>query len=644
MAKTTDPEELRLRTAPRGSRPAKTARLSVTEVCAIVCGLVVTLVLAGWAIHNDTLIRVLPRFPSMAASTAITFLLASAALWTLRTREEGVVTGPASQILAFIVMVLGVGTLIGYGVDALNHHPRLSFEDVRHHSCQPFNRMSPNVAVNFTLLGLAIGLADVHREGERWPSQAIALIVMFDGLMALTGHLYGISDLFGLMPYVGMAVHTAALFVALTVGFLYSRPERGLVGILRSDSVAGRAARRLVPAVVAVPLILGGSTVIAIHLQHSEVSFVAYVVVVIGIGALTWLLWGNVLALNSQVEMAAAYERKVAELEREKIEDALTVTQERLSFALTGSGIGTWHWDIASDNLVWSDTCKALFGLSPGTVMTREVFYGRVHPSDRDVATKAIADALALKEPYDIEYRAVWPNGAVHWVAAKGRAYLGVGGQAVRIEGTIQDIDRRKSAEEALRDATERQRIMLKDVLENVTEGKLRLCDRRSDLPSPLAHPCKPIMITRAEGLAALRRTTKEVALSLNFPSDRWQGIVTAASEAGMNTIVHGGGKGTGIVSTDDDHMIQIRVEDCGAGIRVENLPKATLARGWSSQESLGHGLVMMLQSADRMWLLTGPAGTIIVLEQERQEPPPQWFRTVADVPVSKPAQQVPSE
>lgn len=628
MVKIIDPEELQLRADPRDSRATPSRRLSVTEVCALFCGIIATLVLAGWVLHNDFLIRIVPRFPSMAASTAITFLCASAALWTLRTHEEGVVTGPASQILSFLVMIFGIGTLIGYGVDAMHHHPRLSFEAVHHHPWQPFNRMSPNVAVNFTLLGLAIGLADVHREGERWPSQAIALIVMFDGLMALTGHLYGISDLFGLMPYVGMAVHTGVMFVILTVGFLYARPERGLVGIVRSNTVAGRAARRLMPAVVTVPLILGGSTVIAIHLQHSEVSFVAYVIVVTGIGTLTWLLWGNILALNTQVEMAAAYERKVAELEREKIEDALTVTQERLSFAVAGSGIGTWHWDIASDNLVWSDTCKALFGLPASTVMTREVFYARLHPDDRENATKSIANALALKQPYDIEYRAVWPNGTVHWVAAKGRAYLGPDGQANRLEGTIQDINQRKAAEEALREATERQRIMLKDVLENVTEGKLRLCDSRSDLPAPLSQQNKPIMITRAEGLAALRRTTKEIALSLNFPADRWQGIVTAASEAGMNTVVHGGGKGTGFVSTDCDHTIQIRVEDTGSGIRVENLPKATLSRGWSSQESLGHGLVMMLQSADRMWLLTGPSGTIIVLEQDREEPPPQWFRT----------------
>ena len=58
----------------------------------------------------------------------------------------------------------------------------------------------------------------------------------------------------------------------------------------------------------------------------------------------------------------------------------------------------------------------------------------------------------------------------------------------------------------------------------------------------------------------------------------------------------------------------------------MENLPKATLSRGWSSTTSLGHGLVMMLNSVDRIWLLTGPSGTTIVMEQDREEPPPAWL------------------
>lgn len=58
----------------------------------------------------------------------------------------------------------------------------------------------------------------------------------------------------------------------------------------------------------------------------------------------------------------------------------------------------------------------------------------------------------------------------------------------------------------------------------------------------------------------------------------------------------------------------------------MENLPRATLSRGFSTKATLGHGLKMMIETADRLYLLTGPSGTIIVLEQERDKPLPAWL------------------
>jgi len=34
----------------------------------------------------------------------------------------------------------------------------------------------------------------------------------------------------------------------------------------------------------------------------------------------------------------------------------------------------------------------------------------------------------------------------------------------------------------------------------------------------------------------------------------------------------------------------------------------------------------MMLSTSDRVFLLTGPTGTTVVLEQERQSPSPDWL------------------
>jgi len=63
-----------------------------------------------------------------------------------------------------------------------------------------------------------------------------------------------------------------------------------------------------------------------------------------------------------------------------------------------------------------------------------------LHPQDRERTEAIIAQALAGHAPYDLEYRTRWPDGSVHWIAAKGLAYYDTTGTAVRMRGVVLDI------------------------------------------------------------------------------------------------------------------------------------------------------------------------------------------------------------
>jgi hypothetical protein len=63
--------------------------------------------------------------------------------------------------------------------------------------------------------------------------------------------------------------------------------------------------------------------------------------------------------------------------------------------------------------------------------------------------------------------------------------------------------------------------------------------------------------------------------------------------------------------------VLQIGIEDRGNGIRERDLHRATLERGWSGAESFGHGFTLRLKAVDRVYLLSDPTGTTLVLEQE---------------------------
>ena len=162
-------------------------------------------------------------------------------------------------------------------------------------------------------------------------------------------------------------------------------------------------------------------------------------------------------------------------------------------------------------------------------------------------------------------------------------------------------------------------------MLASVTEGRLLLVDTADQLPPSSAPVGAAIALSRRDGLRELRQNVHEAAHDAGHSEERQHDLVTAASEAGMNAIVHGGG-GVAQVSVGADGMVQVRVEDHGTGISMENLPQATLSRGFSTKATLGHGLKLMLETADRLYLLTGEGGTTIVLEQEQEKQLPTWL------------------
>ena len=153
------------------------------------------------------------------------------------------------------------------------------------------------------------------------------------------------------------------------------------------------------------------------------------------------------------VGMMASF-RDISEYERSV--HALQVSQERLQFAIDGANLGVWNWDIISGELIWSDRCKALFGLDKNEPMSYQRFRDALHPDDRERTDFAVKDALDNRKDYDIEYRSVWPDKSVHWLSAKGRGYYDSNGTTIRMEGVVMDINEHKTAVESLRQNEER--------------------------------------------------------------------------------------------------------------------------------------------------------------------------------------------
>ena len=131
---------------------------------------------------------------------------------------------------------------------------------------------------------------------------------------------------------------------------------------------------------------------------------------------------------------------------RERAEAALRESAERLRLAIAGSDLGTWHWDLRTGALDWSERCLKIFGIPPRTAMSYEKFLGALHPEDRARTDDAVQRALQDGSECRIEFRSVWPDGSVHWAVSLGRAYYDAASVPTRMEGIALDITERKLA------------------------------------------------------------------------------------------------------------------------------------------------------------------------------------------------------
>jgi len=125
---------------------------------------------------------------------------------------------------------------------------------------------------------------------------------------------------------------------------------------------------------------------------------------------------------------------------------------DRLRLAVESSDIGPFDFSPITGGMVWSERCKAIFGLAPNAPVTYEVFLGCLHPDDRARAEATVARALAADGPesFDVEYRVRWRDGMTRCVIVKGRVFFeeeGKARRAVRLIGTAIDVTERRRAE-----------------------------------------------------------------------------------------------------------------------------------------------------------------------------------------------------
>ncbi|MEW6602583.1 MAG: PAS domain S-box protein, partial [Nitrospirota bacterium] len=151
--------------------------------------------------------------------------------------------------------------------------------------------------------------------------------------------------------------------------------------------------------------------------------------------------------------------------QRMLIESNLKKSEQQLEKAQEIAHIGSWEWDIQSNQVSWSDEVYRIYGYQPGEIKPDyEIVKNSMHPDSLKEFLPAIDSALRGGQPFEMEYAFFRKDGQKSILHTRGEVTRDEAGAPVKMFGVIQDITGRKHIEQNLKESERRFRETLTSI------------------------------------------------------------------------------------------------------------------------------------------------------------------------------------
>jgi PAS domain S-box-containing protein len=180
-------------------------------------------------------------------------------------------------------------------------------------------------------------------------------------------------------------------------------------------------------------------------------------------GSFRWLSWNSEPLLETRQVFAVA--RDITEQKQAVIQLQQDQSMSRLAGRL--ARIGSWRFDVSTQQIVWSEQLRAIHEVPAGFNPTVEDGINFYAPEVREDIRATFLACVLDGTPFDRELPIITARGRRLWVRVIGEAARDERGAIVQAHGAFQDIDDRKQVEEQNRQLAER----LTATLESITDA-----------------------------------------------------------------------------------------------------------------------------------------------------------------------------
>jgi PAS domain S-box-containing protein len=251
--------------------------------------------------------------------------------------------------------------------------------------------------------------------------------------------------------------------------------------------------------------------------------------------------------------------------------EALRKSEERQRLALSAARIAHWEWSVPEDRITYQDSLSAMYDRPEDRPFdSLGEYLSIVHPADKAVVRAAAERALSPGVALEVEYRIIWRDGSVRWIAGIGGTVFGEDGRPVRVVGVNLDITDRKRSELEIRH--------LNETLENRVQERTAELARASESLREAAWRFRAIFDSMFQfiGLIAPDGTlleanataldfgglTRDEVVGRLFWEARWWSLSAEIQET-LRQAIHDAASG---------QLVRYEVDVRGAGERVETI------------------------------------------------------------------------
>ena len=136
---------------------------------------------------------------------------------------------------------------------------------------------------------------------------------------------------------------------------------------------------------------------------------------------------------------------------RKRAEDELKKKEHLLSESQRIGHIGSWHYELGTQQLTWTDEIYRIYGVSPDTFsLNSESFISLIHPEDQPLMLTWLQECSAGENPGELEFRIILPDGSVNYISGHGELNYDDKHKPISLTGTAQNITVRKQMEMSL--------------------------------------------------------------------------------------------------------------------------------------------------------------------------------------------------